>query len=199
MREVIMCNKTVSVARSSLTFFWKFPKFKRLHAAGWVGKAGRIKGRAETSNTAASPPKGTGSSANPNTQPIRWVPMNRSVGTQACLWECGWENSQRAVPQSFCSLSKLSPINDTVCPFRRSVSSPQTCPSLSRQSTCVFQPLGAFIFYVLPSQYSANQRSPLHPLHGALCDFSLCDWHLINEEGLVSLSLRLWWVRGPQN
>lgn len=125
--------------------------------------------------------------------------VNRSVGTQACLWKCGWRNSQRVVPQSCCSLSKLFPINYIVCPFRRAVSSPQTCLSLLRQSTCVFQPLGAFIFCFLPSHYRANQRSPLHPLHEAPCDFSLCDWHLINEEGLVSLSLQLWWVRGPQN
>lgn len=121
-------------------------------------------------NTAASPPKGTRSPVHPNRQPIRWVPVNRSVGTQACLWKCGWKNSQRVVPQSFCSFSKLFPINYIVCPFRGTVSSPQTCPSLSRQYTCVFQPLGAFIFCFLPSHYSANQHSPPHPFHEALCD-----------------------------
>lgn len=93
----------------------------------------------------------------------------RSVWTQACLWKRGWEHSQRAIPQPSCSLSKMFSINYIVCPFGRTVSSPQTRPPRSRPSTCAFQPLGAFIFWFLPSQLQHQSALPPPPPPQRLC------------------------------
>ena len=86
------------------------------------------------------------------------------------------------------SISEMFPINFTDGPIRNTASSLRTCPSNSRPPMCVshFGRLFCSALYILVLVPITTLPQP-PPSPKALRGCSLCDWHLINEEGLVSL------------
>ena len=88
--------------------------------------------------------------------------------------------------------SYITSIKYIVFPSVNTVSSPHTCPSHTISSTRVFSNLWGLLFSASYLHTTVPISTPPTPSTKPLFDFSLCDWHLINEEGLVSLSLQLW-------